>query len=154
MVKSLQDKHPEYFEAVLQLRLASQLAINFAENEIKRNRIPLTKVKKVKNGTDYYLADKNFTRTLGRKLQQEFGGQYMVTSSLVGRKKGKDLYRFTILYRGLPFSKGDKVKYNGEEYSVKSISKEILLQEVNTGKKLRVKIKYMKDIKLMNSDNN
>lgn len=147
MVKSLKDKHPEYFEAILQLRLASQQAIDFAENEIEKNRIPLTKIKKVKNGMDYYLADKHFTRTLGRKLQQDFGGQYMVTSSLVGRKKDKDLYRFTILYRGLPFSKGDKVKYQGEEYVVKSISKEILLQETKTGKKSRVKIKYMEEIK-------
>jgi len=147
MVKSLLGKHPEYYEAILQLRGINQAMIDFAEDEIEKSNIPVTKVKKVKNGFDYYLADKNFARNLGRKLQQEFGGQYLLTTSLVGKKKNNDLHRFTILFRALPFSKGDLVEYKGEEYVVRSVSKEILLQQNNTGKKERVKIKYMENIK-------
>ena len=147
MVRDVTGKHPLYFEAILQLRDISQAVIDFAENELRENRIPVPKVEKVKNGWDYYIADSNFTKGLGKKLQQQFGGEQLVTSSLYGQKDGKEIYRVTILFREASFEKDDVVEYRGEEYEVKTMGKEIILQAVNGGKKLHVKYREMGKIK-------
>ena len=147
MVRDVTGKHPLYFEAILQLRDVSPAVIDFAEEELVRNRISVPKTEKVKNGWDYYIADSNFTKGLGKKLQQQFGGELVVTSSLYGQKDGKEIYRVTILFREASFKKDDLVEYRGEEYDVKTLGKEIILQAVNEGKKLHVKYREMGKIK-------
>lgn len=147
MVRSIKGKHSDYFEAVLQLRDVSERAVTFVEDEIFRNEVHVAKKKKVKNGWDYYLADNDFTRALGKKLQQQFGGENTVTASLFGQKDGKEIYRLTVLFRGISFKKEDPVKYGGEEYKVKILGKDILLQNVKTGKKVHVKYKERDQIK-------
>ena len=147
MVRSLVGKHPLYYEAVLQLREVTQEVVTFAEEELSKHKIPIAKVVELKNGFDYYIADNDFTKALGKKLQQRFGGQVRNTSSLFGRKENKEIYRGTVLFRLAAFCKGDKISYNGEEYLVKLISKEITLIHSKTGKKERVKFKDMKGIK-------
>lgn len=144
MVRSLAGKHPSYFEAILQLREVSDKVIDFVKNEVEKAKIPIAKEKKVKNGFDFYLADNQFTKSLGKKLQQKFGGQVLTTASLHTQKKGKDLYRVTVLFRGIDFKKGDKVSYQGEEYEVKAIGKDIFLIGK---KKVHVKWKDVKEIR-------
>ena len=136
-----------YFEAILQLREPLPEIIVVVEEEIARAKIPIAKQEEVRNGYDYYVADSNFTKALGKKLQQQFGGELMITASLHTKKDGKDLYRITVLFRPTPFRKGDRVQYKGEVYTVTQMSKEILLQEISTGKKVRVKFKEMKLVK-------
>jgi NMD protein affecting ribosome stability and mRNA decay len=150
MVRSLEGKHPAYFEAVLQLRDITSEILDYVDQDIDKYKIPVTKFKKVKNGYDYYLADKNYTRALGKRLQQKFGGQNILTTSLVGKKLGKDLHRFTVLFRCTPFRKNDIVEYNGEEGTIISVNKEIVLRESKTGKKHRIKFKDLKLIKNIN----
>ena len=146
MVRSLEGKHPNYFEAKLQLREVSQEVVDFVEDALIRKKIPVTKAKKVRNGFDFYLPDKDVTRALGKRLQQHFGGQLKITASLFGKKKGKELYRVTVLFRPIPFKKGETVEYQGEQYNVKMIGKDILLQHLKTGKKEHVKYDNMKEI--------
>jgi nonsense-mediated mRNA decay protein 3 len=147
MVRTLTGKHPSYYEAVLQLREVSKKIHDFAFTEIHRAKIPITKTKKLKTGIDYYLADSNFAKALGKKLQQLYGGKVLTTASLFGVRKGKRVYRVTVLFRGVPFKKGQKVTYGGDTYSVKLMGKDILLQEVKTGKKVHVDYKEMRKIK-------
>ncbi|MEW5897345.1 MAG: NMD3-related protein [Nanoarchaeota archaeon] len=144
MVRTLAGRNPQYFEAILQLRECSPAAVNFAEKEMGAKKIPLAKKVTVKNGFDYYLADKDFTKALGKKLQEQFGGELNTTASIFGRKDGKDLYRLTILFRGISFKKGDFVEYKGENYKVVLVGRDILLQDVKTGGKVHV---WYKDIK-------
>tara|TARA_Y100000310_G_C20451794_1_gene701099 strand:- start:230 stop:679 length:450 start_codon:yes stop_codon:yes gene_type:complete len=147
MVRSLTGKHPGYYEAVLQLRDVSQDVIDFVEKEIVKNSLSIVKFKKVKNGYDYFLSDNNLTKALGKKLQHHFGGELNITASLHTKKKDKELYRLTVLFREIKFKKLDKVLYQGDEYVVKGINREILLQNSKNGKKVRVKYKDMKRIK-------
>ena len=63
--------------------------------------------------------------------------------SVRGRKSGKEIYRVTVLFRAIPFKKGEKVEYQGEKYKVKLLGKDILLQDLKTGKKVHVKYKEM-----------
>lgn len=149
MVRTLEGKHPGYFEAILQLRDTTPEAVKFAEAEIKREQIPLVKKLKVKNGWDYYLADSDFTKALGKKLQHLFGGEQMTTASLHTHKEGKDIYRLTVLFRGASFRKGDLVEFQGEKHEVKILGKNLVLQNLKTGEKKRMKYREMKQIKLI-----
>ncbi len=147
MVRTLAGKHPGYYEAILQLRDISPEIKLFAEDEINRASIPVTKVVKVKNGCDFYLADRQFTKALGRQLQQRFGGESTITASLVGRKDSKGVYRLTVLFRGVSFRKGDTVDYAGERYEVKAVDRNIQLQDSRTGKKVNLKYKEIGKIR-------
>lgn len=150
MVRSLEGKHPQYYEAILQLRDTSTEVLDFVEEEITRKKIPVAKKIKVKNGYDYYLADNPFTKSLGKKLQERFGGQVRYTSTLHTKKDNKELYRGTVLFRSVPFKKNDLVMYDGEEWIIKSLGKEIMLQNLKSGKKERVKFKDMRGIRKSN----
>ena len=147
MVRSTAGKHSGYYEAVLQLREVGEEVVDYVEDEIFKHRIPVAKKKKAKNGWDYYLADNDFTKALGKRLQQQFGGENTVTASLFGQKDGKDIYRLTILFRGISFRKEDFVEFKGERYKVKILGKDILLQNEKSGKKIHVKYKEMNQIK-------
>jgi NMD protein affecting ribosome stability and mRNA decay len=147
MARNLEGKHGSYFEAVLQLRDVSQEVIDFAESEIDRLKMNVPKVIIIKNGVDYLLTDNTLTRRIGRNLQAKFGGKTEETSSLWGVKKDREVYRVTVLFRGVPFKKNDLVIYQGEEYKVRILSKDIFLQNTKTGEKVHVKYKDMKEIK-------
>ena len=147
MPKPTPDRHAAYFEAILQLRDISDEVLRFVEDEIERNKIPVAKVQEVKNGHDFYLGNGNLTKNLGKKLQERFGGEHTVTSSLFSRKDSKAVYRLTVLFRGIPFIKGDLVEYQGEQYTIKILGKDMLLQNVKTSKKVHVKYKEMDQIK-------
>jgi NMD protein affecting ribosome stability and mRNA decay len=149
MVRSIEDKHPLYFEAILQLREVSEKVVDYVLSEVHRVKLPVTKTTKVKNGWDYYMADNQFTKSLGKRLQQKFGGQLMMTASLHTKIKGKDVYRVTVLFRGIHFKKNDKIKYHGEDYDVLSVGKDIMLKDLKTGKKIHVKYDQVKKIKLI-----
>ena len=143
----MQGKHAQYFEATLQLRNPSEEILDFVQNEIEKADIHIAKTVELKNGLDHYLSDNNFAKTLGKKLQQQFGGELTVTASLYSRKDGRDIYRLTVLFRALQFKKGDIVNFKGENYEIKNIDKEIFLQKVKTNEKIRVKYKDMQQLK-------
>ncbi len=150
MVRDLTGKHPKYFEATIQLRDVSEEVKQFVEEEIVRSKIVVVKVeriKKIKGGFDYYLADNNQARQLSKKLQQKFGGHLLVTASLQTKKDNKELYRTTHLFREAPFRKGNNVEYQGEEYKVLMMMKDIILKHEKTGKKIHIKYKDMKNIR-------
>ncbi len=147
MVRDITGKHPQYFEAILQLREVSQAVIDFVENEIARHRMPVSKAEEVKNGFDFYLADNQFAKALGKKLQDTFGGEEIITASIYGQKDGKEIYRTTILFREAPFKKGDTVLYKGEEHLVIVLGSEIVLQHCKTGKRLHLKYREMGKIR-------
>ncbi len=74
MVRSIESKRPEYYEATLQLRDLEDDVINYVEKEIVRVKLYIAKKIKIKNGFDYQLSDNELTRALGKRLQQKFGG--------------------------------------------------------------------------------
>ncbi|MFH1682441.1 MAG: NMD3-related protein [Candidatus Woesearchaeota archaeon] len=148
MLKRLEGKRPKYYEAILQLRDFEKEVEQFVKKEIDREDARVAKVKSVRGGLDYYLADKNFTKNLGKKLVDKFGGEYIVTGSLWGKKDGRDVYRTTVLFRCFAFKKGDLVEYEGEQYYIKILTqKEIVLQHQKSGEKVRVRYKEMKRIR-------
>ncbi len=152
MVRDLTDKHPNYYEATVQLRDVSQEVVNFVEEEINRAKIIVSKVEEVKTGLDYYLADVNQAKALGRLLQERFGGDFKMTSSIFGRKDGKEIYRVTILFREASFRKKDLVIYQGEEHQVIAMGKDIMLKNLKNHKKIHVKYKEMDQMKKIDAE--
>ena len=137
-----------YYEAILQLRDVKQEVHDYVMDEISQAKIPVTETKDLKNGVDIYLADSNFTNGLGKRLQKRFGGKVINTSSLFGRKDGKNIYRVTVLFRGVPVKKGDKVSYCDEPYIVKAMAKDILIQHEKSGKKVHINYQDVRQLKL------
>lgn len=147
MVRDVSKKHSGYYEAIMQLRDCGDEVVNFVEEEIAKGGIYVAKVVEVKGGLDFYLADNDFAKKLGKRLQEKFGGNTKVTASLWGRKDGKEVFRVTVLFRGLQFRKGDVVIYDGEDHEVKLMGKDIMLKNVKTGEKVHVKYKEMERIR-------
>ena len=138
MVKPIHGKHSEYYEAILQLREVADEVIEFTNKEIEKKKIFVAKVKPVTNGHDYYLGNANLTKNLGKTLQEKFGGEFTVTATLFTRKEGRPVYRLTVLFRAVPFSKGDEVEYHGETYKVIMSGKKVMLQHSKSGKKIQL----------------
>lgn len=143
-------KHPGYFEAILQLRDITPEMHQNALNEIQKFHLHISKTVTHPNGIDYYLNDSRKTVQIGKHLQELFGGDYQVTTTLHTRKNEKEIYRFTVLFRGLSFKKGDTVSYKGDSYKINFLGKDIQLQSLETGKKVRV---FDKDTKLVKKQN-
>ena len=147
MARSLEGKHPKYYEAILQLRSISQEVVDFVQKQLIILKLQVAKVAEVKGGVDYYLADNTLSKILGKKLEAHFGGKCVTTATLHTIKDSKEKYRTTILFRQLPFKKGDVIEYQDENYKVKSLTKDIFLQSEKTGKKIHIKFKDQKMIK-------
>ncbi|MEK6845792.1 MAG: NMD3-related protein, partial [Nanoarchaeota archaeon] len=120
---------------------------DFVLDGISRSGMRISKVTEHDNGVDLQLTDKNLTRNLGRMLQTKFGGECKISTSLYGQKDGKEIYRLTVLFRSFGLKKGDKVSYKGENYEIKLLGKDLLLQDPSSGKKIHVKYGEMGNFK-------
>ncbi|MBI3034465.1 hypothetical protein HYY72_04875 [Candidatus Woesearchaeota archaeon] len=119
-----------YYQAILQLRDASQEIEGFVDSHINgslRKGIFVSRKKKVRNGVDYYISSNKFTINLGRLLEKRFGGCLKVSEKLFSRDRqsSKDLYRVNVLYRPLPVRIGDVISFKGSLVAVRGIGKKI-----------------------------
>jgi len=139
-------KHNGYFEGILQLRNVSEEIIEFAIKQIeKKENASIAKIKKVVNGFDIYMAPQKFLRSLGNKLQNQFGGQLAISKKLhtKNRLTSKEVYRVNALFRMPNFKKGDIIDYKGDRIKIIAIHKRVLAKDINTGKKITLNYKYL-----------
>ena len=147
MGRDLTGKNIQYFEAILQLRDISTEVVDFVYAEVEHLGVQIAKAIDLENGVDIYLTDKGLTKTLARRLQSRFGGEYKESTSIFGQKDGGEITRLTILFRGVGAKKGDIVEYKGDKYQIKLVGKDVMLQEVDTGKKIHLRYEEMKKLK-------
>jgi len=138
MVRSVEGKHGGYYEAIIQLRLVDEEFCYLVEKACMKDKIYIAKAMDVRNGYDYYVGDNRWAMNFGKHLQKTYGGELQFTRSLFSERDGKKMWRVTVLYRQMPFKKGDRVVYNGEEWDVISMVKGIMLKSGNQ----RVKVDY------------
>ena len=138
MVRSVEGKHGGYYEAIIQLRLVDEEFCYLLEKACMKDKIYIAKAMDVRNGYDYYVGDNRWAMNFGKHLQKTYGGELQFTRSLFSERDGKKMWRVTVLYRQMPFKKGDRVVYNGEEWDVISMVKGIMLKSGNQ----RVKVDY------------
>ncbi len=101
MIKN--EKHADYYEAILQIRPAREDVINFVFDTVnRRNDVRISKVLELKTGYDVYLTSQKFSRgALARALRKKFKGDVKITKKIYGvdRQTSRTLYRATILFR-------------------------------------------------------
>ena len=104
----MKEKHPEYFEGILQLRNCTNKLVDWVINKIKKdNKAKIAKVKKVKDRIDLYISDQHYLRNLGKKIKENFNGVLKVSRKLFTQERitSKLLYRVTVLFKQIQYKK-------------------------------------------------
>ncbi len=138
----MEQKHAEYFEGVLQLRNPSDEVLRFIRAQVSsKPGVFISKEKRIGDGIDFYMSSQHFLQNLGKKLKKRFTGELKVSRKLFTRNNltSRDVYRVNVLFRVAKIKKGDKIKYKGEEYTVKSVAKKVFA--VKDGKKICIDFK-------------
>jgi len=99
-----------YFEAKIQLRGTNRNLDNdeleqaeqivdsvLRQSEGSESNAFLTKFEYIHGGEDFYIGSSTAAKQLARRLAKEFAGTIKESSTLMGRKDGKDTYRLTKL---------------------------------------------------------
>ncbi len=139
--QSVTQKHPSYFEGVLQLRNPNQEVLNYINAQFKKEpEVRIAKEIRQPNGVDLWLSSNKFLMKLGRGLNETFQGELKVTSRLfsTNRLTSKNVYRMCVFFRVASFRRNDIVKIKGVDMKVLALGKRIRLQEVQSGKKHEV----------------
>lgn len=143
-------RYSGYYEAIIQLRGPDSPVIEALE-EIRRefeNNIKefILKEERVKGGINVYVSSYKLARKIVRKLHDEYGGEIKETATLHTRKEGKDVYRFTYLYRVPEYYRGSVLMdSSGRVFVVKKIfGKSIDLIDLVYGKERK---EYVEEIK-------
>jgi len=134
----------DYFEGIMQLRDIDDKVIEFTINEIEKNKNAfIAKIEVVTNGVDIYISSQRFLRTLGNKLQNQFGGQMTISTKLFTRNRmtSKEVHRVNVLFKSPKFKKGDIIEYKGEKIKIMNIHRKVFAKDIKTGKKLNINFK-------------
>jgi nonsense-mediated mRNA decay protein 3 len=75
-------------------------------------------MKEVKGGLDIILGSTQLGRHMARAIYERFGGKFLETCKLVGKKNNRDVFRSTLLIRFPRLKKGDFVTFRGSIFEV------------------------------------
>ncbi len=110
----------------------------------------LSKIEYIHGGVDFYIGSSNISRQLARELQKHFNAKLKESSSLVGRRDGRDVYRTTILIRLPEYRDGDFIKLDNRVYLIKKIHfKTVTVQELKTGEKIKLEHQKLEDCSIL-----
>ncbi len=154
-----------YHEAILQIRTSEKkmstkqkdtieqfLTTLISSMQEKGNRgLFITDINYEKTGIDFLLSDKQAAATIIKKAQDEFSGEITISSSNVGMKDGKQVYRMTYLLRLPSFRKHSIFTKDNDLFIVRSLSNNLVhVLDVKTWNEHTFQIK---DIESVNSYN-
>src|SRR3989344_3429960 len=91
--KKLLIMRDDYFEGILQLRDIDEEVVDFVKRQTaKRNDVRISRIAKVRNGLDMYFTSQKYLRALGKKLQEHFKGEMVMSPQLRSeeRRVGKE----------------------------------------------------------------
>jgi nonsense-mediated mRNA decay protein 3 len=124
-----------YFEATIQVRGEGappsaeelediQAHLHRVGDEIgrgDRNHF-IVRTEEVKGGVDMYVSNINMGRIMARSVIDRWGGTTKTSSTLTGRRDGKDMHRITYLVRLPPFRAGDFVSFDRDVWLLSAVS--------------------------------
>ncbi len=137
--RAWEGKHPQYYEAIIQLRNVEVEHVQKVVDIHYKYKVPMPKTVEQTHGIDIYSADQKTAKECAKTLQKKYGGIYLVTAKLFSEKDGRTIYRLTVLYRAPHFKKGDTILYKGDPYEVKLLQDKIVLQNPKNGRKIQLK---------------
>lgn len=144
-----------YYEAILQVRgqereldkatergIQAMVTERVASMRKSSREVFISKVERVKGGLDFFFSTIPAARNVARELQESKCAEFKESSSLWGRRDGKDIYRMTYLVRLPGFGRGDVVLHQNREYYVRGLSKGVVHGfDLVTGEEKAIKIK-------------
>ncbi|MBN1677212.1 MAG: hypothetical protein JW880_01600 [Candidatus Thermoplasmatota archaeon] len=142
-----------YYEAILQVRGQGRELPREVEREMRdmvtsrvaamrksSREVFLSRIESVKGGLDFYFSTIGAARTVARELQDRLCAEFKESSSLWGRKGGKEVSRMTFLVRLLGFSRGDVAEHGGREYYIRGLSRGVVhAVDIATGEERAIK---------------
>lgn len=150
-----------YHEAILQIR-TSEKKMNTQQKEIieqflntlissmqeKGNRgLFVTDINYEKTGIDFLLSDKQAAASIIKKAQEEFSGEITVSSSNVGMKDGKQVYRMTYLLRLPSFRRHSIIVKDDNFFFIRSLSNNMVhILDLKTWEEHSVQLKEIEPI--------
>jgi len=145
----------EYFEATLQIRSANfdilEESIEYLQVRVANLRhrgMFINNVKRQPEGFDLYMSNKRIAQSLGRELQEKYGGVFKASPRLQTRnhQTSKNVYRMNILVKLPDFVKGDIILTDdGNVLRVDKLGKKIKLYDLDKGTNIVIdyeKLKY------------
>ncbi len=134
--KECSKQQGSYYEAILQVRGPERNLAERTAAEVERlvrdrvasmrknsREIFVSKVEKVKGGLDFYFSTIPAARTIARELESSMCAEYKESSSLWGKRDGKEIYRMTFMVRFREYSKGDVIERGSRLFLVKGMAK-------------------------------
>ena len=131
-----------YFEAILQVRPPEggaekelvEKAAEIIHSEVERaaDNVFISKEESLHGGMDFYLGSKGAAKTIAKLLQSRFGGEVTTSSTLQGRKGGKDVYRMTFLFRFPRFQAGSVLRVGGKLVQIVGLGPPITIADLAT----------------------
>jgi nonsense-mediated mRNA decay protein 3 len=125
-----------YFEAILQLRGDERVLGKANEDAMRQHvldrvdvlradsrEIFVSKVERVRGGLDFYFSTAQAARVVARELQDLRCAEYKESTSLWGRRDGREVFRVTFLVRLPSFGPGDIITLRSRDWYVKSMSR-------------------------------
>lgn len=149
-------KRGNYFEAKIQLRgkvSKFEEILKFIETYTEAQTNPdifITKIEKKKEGFDIFVSNKEFARNLSKMIVYKYGGSIIESRTLVGKRDGRDLFRFTYSVRIPIFSVLDLIKFKGKKWVVSRVHfNDLYLVDLEKWEERTFKIYDLEDSKIL-----
>ena len=144
--KEQKPPHAQYFEGTLQLRNPTKELIEFVDRELEKRNVFITKRQKHKDGIDLYVTSQKAMQIIGKRLKENFKGEYKFSSTLHTRdsQNNKDLYRITVFFKLHDIKTGKIMNYRGEKVKIVSWGRRVSVKDLKTGKRFLVDFKELK----------
>ena len=136
-----------YFEGILQIREGNEELMKWVYETVRKDaRSTIAKEKKVTNGIDLYFTDQHYLQNLGRRMKEKFIGILKTSRRLhtVDKMTSKLLYRVNVLFKVLPFKRGDIITLHGEKVEILNIGTKAHIKDVKSGAKRYVSLEILK----------
>ena len=104
----------------------------------------------IHSGIDFYLGKNGDGKSLAKMLGSRYGSRVKESSTLVGKKDGKDYYRVTYLVRIPPFIAGDYIIFKKIPWKLKKINRrKVHLINLADREKLTVDRKDLRRVEIL-----
>ncbi|MCK4670284.1 MAG: hypothetical protein KAT43_03695 [Nanoarchaeota archaeon] len=139
---------PGYFEGIIQIRNPNEKIMNFVLDEAEKSMHYFSKITEVRGGFDLYSSSNKFSRKLGQKLYNIFGGELKESVKLFTQNKltSKKVYRLNVMYRTPEYITGDIV-YDGKKILIVTSMKKNKIFGIDICSKKKLNVDMKPDLK-------
>jgi len=138
-----------YYEATLQVRADNRQLTENERNQVLQEidemvhsaqqkgntALFITDVTQEHGGLDFYMSEKGAAFTFAKRLLEKHGGELKQSSTNVGMKDSKQVYRMTYLVRFPSYQPQDVIRYQQRHYLVLSMTNQkVHLVQLKNGK--------------------